>query len=247
MKELNKEFLDFATQAYGEDGQKSIVKAFDFAKLKHEGQKRDNGDDYIVHAVEVAKILMQHKADLQSVISGLLHDVLEDTSTKVSEIRDKFGDEVANICEGASKVELIKKSRRTNPGEVENLRNMFLALGADARVAFVKLADRMHNMETLDVKDRESQIKIAKETMDLYVPLAEMLGMNHVKNILGDLSFKYILPVEFEDTKQYLDKKYKQSKNIVDDISAKIQKEAESYGIDARLQSRVKSIFSFTV
>ncbi len=243
--EIKNEFFEKVTQVFGDFGAKLVEKAYDFAEQKHAGQKRDNGDDYFVHVFEVAKILLSHKADLETVVSGFLHDCLEDTDTKESEIKQKFGEEVLNICVGFSKIELIKQARREKPGEFENLRNMILALASDARVAFVKLADRMHNMQTLDIKPRETQVKIAKETMDLFVPIAEMLGMGHVKNVLADLSFKYILPEEYKDTKEYLDKKYKQSLEIVEDIGQKIKKEAAIYGIDAVLQSRVKSIYSF--
>ena len=242
---MKKDFFEKAVQMYGDDGAKQITQAFEFAEMKYNGKLRDNGDEFIDHAFGVAQILMDHKADLQSVLAGILHDCLLNDNVKPSEIRSRFGDEVLNICDGVSKVKLVKEAREKQPGEIENLRNMILAMSGDARVAFVKLADRMHNMETLGAKNREVQVKIAKETIDLFVPIAEMLGMYHVKNVLGDLSFKYMLPDEYNDIASHLEKKYKQSKNIVDEIAGKLKSEAEKYGIDVQIQSRVKSIFSF--
>ena len=243
--EMEKEFLEKVNTIYGANGAAEIQKAFNFAREKHLGQKRDNGEEYISHPYAVAKILVGLRADEASVVCGLIHDCLEDTQTKVDEIKSKFGETVLNICIGLSKIHQIKESWKRNNAENENLRSMLLAMSNDARVAFVKLADRLHNMQTLDVKSRETQVRTSKETMDIYVPIAEMLGMNHVKNELGDLSLKYILPDEYKETKEYLDKRFKQGENIVEDIREKIQKEAKAYGISAVLQSRVKSIFSF--
>ncbi len=241
--ELEKEFLDNINSLYGKDGSEIIVKAFNFAQNKHKGQVRDDGQEYIVHPYNVAKILVDTKADVVSVVSGLLHDCIEDTDCTEQEIKDNFGDVVCNICTGASKVELIKQARLKNPDELENLRKMFLALGKDARVAFVKLADRLDNMQSLDHKDREKQVKIAQETLDIYVPIAERLGMNKFKHTLEDLCFKYIFPEEYKEVNKYLDDNYKKSENIIKDIRQKIENLAKEYGIDARIQSRIKSSF----
>ena len=240
---MEQEFREEIANLYGKDGADLIEKAFEFAKIKHAGQKRDTGEDYIIHPYNVAKILVGFRADLSSVVSGLLHDCLEDTDCTEKEIRDNFGNVIFNICLGASKIEPIKHSRRQHLEENENLRKMFLTMSKDARVAFVKLADRLHNMRTLDIKSRENQLKIAKETMDIYVPLAERLGMNQLKHMLEDLSFKYIFPEDFKETSEYLEEKYRESVSIVEFIKSKIKEIAKEHGIDARLQSRVKSTF----
>lgn len=240
---IENELLNNIENIYGKENRELVEKAFNFASEKHKGQLRDNGEEYINHPYRVAKILVETKADVPSVVSGLLHDVLEDTDCTEQELKSNFGEVVSNICVGASKVELIKEARLKNPDELENLRKMFLALGKDARVAFVKLADRLDNMQTLDKKDREKQIKIAQETLDIYVPIAERLGMNKFKHTMEDLCFKYIFPDEYAEVNKYLDENYKKSENIIIDIRQKIENLAKEYGIDARIQSRIKSSF----
>lgn len=241
--EMEKELLDEIREIYGEKNLIDIVKAFEFAKVKHEGDKRDTGEDYIIHPYHVAKILVGFRADVPSVISGLLHDCLEDTDCTDQEIIDNFGNEIYNICLGASKIEPIKHARRRHLEENENLRKMFLAMSKDARVAFVKLADRLHNMRTLAIKSRENQLKIAKETLDIYVPLAERLGMNELKHMLEDLCFEYIFPEEYVEVTKYLEDNYKKGKAIIAEIRKSIEALAQEHNIDCRLQSRMKSSF----
>ena len=196
--QIEKSFLEQINKIYGKENAEKIVSAFDFANQKHNGQTRDSGEEYVSHPYAVAKILVKMRADVATVVAGLLHDCLEDTNCTEKEIEEKFGSTVLNICVGLSKVESIKNARLKNAEESENLRKMLLTLGKDARVAFVKLADRLHNMQTLEFKSREKQIKIAQETLDIFTPLAERLGMNKFKHTLEDLCFKYIYPQEFE-------------------------------------------------
>lgn len=241
--ELEESFLTELNNLYGEEDAKKIVKAFEFASKKHAGQTRDSGEEYITHPYAVAKILMSMRADVDSVISGLLHDCLEDTDCTEAEIEKNFGKEVAKICVGTSKVEMIKRARKEHSEENENLRKMFLSLEGDARIAFVKLADRVHNMQTLDTKSRQDQIKISKETLDLFVPLAERLGMNSLKHALEDACFKYILPDEYEDTTKFLNEYYQKSQTIVKEIREKLKSLADELGIECKLQSRLKSSY----
>ena len=241
--ELEKEFIEQVKNIYGEDNFLIIEKAFHFAEKKHKGQMRQTGEEYITHPYNVAKILIGFRADVETVVSGLLHDCLEDTDTKPEEIRKNFGDAVCNICESLLKIEAIKKARRQHEEENENLRRMILALGKDARVAFVKLADRLHNMQTLHVKDTQAQLKISKETLDIYAAIAERLGMNGLKHTLEDLSFKYMLPNEYKEIKDYLDEYYTKSKSIIEEIRGVLSNLANENGVDARIQSRVKSTF----
>ena len=241
--ELEKSFLEKLEKVYGEKNRDVIVKAFRFAEKKHKGQKRDTGEEYIVHPYSVAKILVEMRADVESVVSGFLHDCLEDTDCKPEEILKEFGETVCNICVGAAKASMIKEARRKHIEENENLRKMFLTLSKDARVAFVKLADRLHNMQTLEVKDRATQVEIAKETLDIYSALAERLGMNGLKHSLEDLCFKYLLPKEYDEITTYLNEYYTRSQNIIADIRAVIEGLAKENGVDARIQSRLKSSF----
>lgn len=241
--EMEKVFLEQVEKIYGKDNLEIVKKAFHFADKKHAGQKRDTGEDYIIHPYACAKILVELRADIDSVVCGLLHDCIEDTNCKPEEILKAFGDTVYTICVGASKIEPIKHARRKHLEENENLRRMFLTLSKDARVAFVKLADRLHNMQTLDIKNRADQLKIAKETLDIYVPLAERLGMNSLKHTLEDLCFKYILPEEFTEITNYLNSYYKQSKKVNDQIRDILKGLADENNVDAKIQSRIKSTF----
>lgn len=240
---MEKEFLDNIQQIYGDDS-KLIVKAFEFANKKHAGQYRETGDEYMSHPYETAKILVGMRADIATVVSGLLHDCLEDTDCTEKEILTEFGEEITNIVVGASNIEPIKHSHFQNESESENLRKMFLTMSKDARVAFVKLADRLHNMRTLHVKNRVKQIKIAKETMDIFVPLAERLGMNRFKRELENLCFKYLLPEEYVETEKFMEETYKKREKIITDITETIKRLAKEHGInDCRVQSRIKSNF----
>ena len=240
---MEQDFIAYINNLYGADGE-IIFKAFNFAEKKHKGQFRDTGDEYISHPYETAKILAGLRADIPTVVSGMLHDCIEDTDCTEKEIYDNFGPEIGNIVSGASKIEPIKHSRMQNLDENENLRKMFLTLSKDARVAFVKLADRLHNMRTLDVKTRVKQIKIAKETLDIYVPLAERLGMSRFKRDLENLCFKYIFPEEYVQTEQFMEETYKKREHIIVDITNKIKKLAEEHNITkVRVQSRIKSNF----
>ncbi len=240
---IEQEFLDNIHNIYGKDSD-LIIKAFNFANKKHAGQYRDTGDEYITHPYEAAKILIDMRADIPTVVSALLHDCIEDTDCTEKEIYNEFGKEIGNIVEGASKIEPIKHSRMQNLDENENLRKMFLTLSKDARVALVKLADRLHNMRTLEVKSRVKQIKIAKETLDIYVPLAERLGMNRFKRQLENLCFKYIFPEEYVETERYMEETYKKREKIITDITETIKKLAAEHNISkVRVQSRIKSNF----
>lgn len=242
--EIEHEILDKINSTYGEDSQ-LILKAFEFAKQKHEGQKREDGQEYIVHPYQTAKILIGMNADVISVVCGLLHDCLEDTECTEKEIINQFGQEVANILVGCSKVELIKQARLNNPDENEPLRKMFLCISKDARVAFVKLADRLDNMRNLAVKLRVKQIKIAQETLDIYVPIAERLGMSKLKRELENLCFMYLFPVEYQETQRFMEENYKKREKIIVDISDSIKELAKKHNVEKiRVQSRIKSNFS---
>lgn len=241
--QMEKNFVEQLEKIYGETNTKIIEKSFEFANLKHNGQKRDSGEEYIIHPYNVAKILVGMRADVPSVVGGMLHDCLEDTNCSEKEILDNFGPVVANIAVGASKVEPIKHARMKNLEENENLRKMLLTLAKDTRVAFVKLADRLHNMQTLEFKSRDKQIKIAKETLDIYVPIAEQLGMNKFKHTMEDLCFKFIFPEEYVVINKYMEDNYKKSENIISDITNSIQNMANEYNIKSRIQSRIKSCF----
>jgi len=245
--QLSQEFLLEIKKLYGEEGAKRIIKAFNFASQKHYGQFRDSGEEYISHPIAVAEILVNCKADEETIICGLLHDCLEDTDCQQKEILDNFGQVVLSILLGASKVTEIKRAYVKNNQESDNLQKMFLAMSGDARVALVKLADRLHNMKTLSVKPREKQVSIAKQTLDIFVPIAERLGMNIFKREIEDLCFKYLFPNDYARVDDYLQSYYKKSENTVKEIAETIKKLAKDHNVEARIQSRRKSRFGLFV
>lgn len=246
MKEvqLEKEFLEKINRLYGDAGALEINKAFLFASKKHEGQKRNSGDDYILHPYEVAKILLEYNADKETIICAFLHDCLERTDTSVKEIKEVFGDVVCHILQGLEKIEAVKRAFVRNGEDAENLRKMLLAMGSDTRIAFVKLSERLHNMQTLSYKTEEKQQKIAKETLELYVPLAERLGMGVFKRQMEDLCFYYLYPDDYKFVYNYMDDYCKKSEHMVADIAKALKQLALDNNIEIRVQSRKKSGFS---
>ena len=180
----------------GED--ESIRKAIEFIEEKHAGQYRKSGEPYVVHPIEVAITLAELGMDKSTIIAGLMHDVLEDTETTYEEIKQKFGKEVADLVEGVTKLSKIHfKDIQTQ--KAENYRKLILAFSKDLRVIFIKLADRLHNMKTLQCFSREKQVRIAKETLEIYLPIANRLGLWKVKTELEDLCFMYLYPKEYEE------------------------------------------------
>ncbi len=173
-----------------------IRKAWEFCVQHHAGQMRASGEPYIIHPLEVAEVLAEMKLDATAIAAGLLHDSVEDTPATSEEINAGFGDQVAHIVEGVTKIDKIQFANREDR-QAENVRKMLLAMVTDVRVVLIKLADRLHNMRTLEHLKPERQEAIARETMDIYAPLAHRLGMGKVRGELEDLAFRYTDPVSF--------------------------------------------------
>ena len=170
-----------------------LEKAFEFAKKLHDGQFRISEEPYIIHPMEVVKILINLKADKHTLMAGFLHDILEDTETKPEEIKELFGEDVLNLVQGGTKLGKLQfKSKEER--QAENFRRMFIAMANDVRIIFLKLADRLHNMRTLNFMSTQKQQKIAQETLDIFAPLANRLGVGKIKAELEDLSLKYLHP-----------------------------------------------------
>ena len=174
-----------------------IRKAWEFCVQHHEGQMRASGEPYIIHPLEVAEVLAEMKMDATAIAAGLLHDSVEDTPATNEEIEAGFGDQVAHIVEGVTKIDKIQFANREDR-QAENVRKMLLAMVSDVRVVLIKLADRLHNMRTLEHLKPERQEAIARETLDIYAPLAHRLGMGKVRGELEDLAFRYTDPVSYE-------------------------------------------------
>src|SRR5207342_2962121 len=178
-----------------------LRRAYVFSALEHKGQVRHSGEPYLVHPLEVASILAEMRLDPVAIASGLLHDVVEDTLTTIEKIQEHFGSEVAHVVEGVTKISAITFSS-SEERQAENFRKMLLAMVDDIRVILVKLADRLHNMRTLEYLPDERRIKIAQETIDIYAPIANRLGMSKLKNELEELAFKYLEPKPYEALRQ---------------------------------------------
>jgi guanosine-3',5'-bis(diphosphate) 3'-pyrophosphohydrolase len=189
------------------EGRRFIVEAYKLAETAHRGQKRKSGEDYIEHCLATAKILAEIGMESRTIAAGLLHDVPEDTPVSLEEIRKRFGEEVAYLVDGITKLSRIKLRGTKEEYHLENLRKMFLAMAADIRVVIIKLADRLHNMRTLQYhSDPEKQLRIARETMEIYAPIANRLGIGEIKGELEDLCFRYLDPENYEYTKTLIEK-----------------------------------------
>ena len=222
---------------------KIIQKAYDYAKAKHGDQLRKSGEPYIIHPVQVAYTLSSLGMDDNTICAALLHDVLEDTDTTYADLEKEFNSEVAYMVDGVTKLSKLQYAS-VEEQQVENYRKMFLAMGKDIRVILIKLADRLHNMRTLKYLSRDRQIANAKETMELYAPLANRLGVYSLKWELEDLSFKYLYPEEFREIVEGIDKKREERLKFIDLIMDQIKAELKKQKIDAEVTGRAKHLYS---
>lgn len=221
-----------------------IKKAYGFAEITHAGQKRLSGESVIIHPLAVANILADYKMDSVSIVAGLLHDTIEDAGIAVRELEKEFGPEVANMVEGVTKISRIKLRGSSEEEYVENLRKMILAMAKDLRVVLVKLADRFHNMETLEFLAPEKQFKNAKETLEVYAPLAERLGMGNLKGRLEDLAFPFVYPADFSWLSKYSKPHYKKAEEFLKKATRIVYKELAKEGIRAKVTARPKHLYS---
>ncbi len=223
--------------------EKKLDEAFAFAYEKHKGQKRASGENYIIHPIEVAKIVNQFYVDESSLIAALLHDVLEDTQTTEDEIKEKFGEDVLFLVKALTKISKIKY-KSTEENQADNFRKMIVAMASDLRVILIKLADRLHNMRTICYLNEEKQKRIARETLDIYAPIAHRLGIYWLKSELEDLSFKYLYPEEYERIEQKVNEIIQKKKEIIKFIENKIKQDMEEAGITCTVSGRVKHLYS---
>jgi GTP pyrophosphokinase len=220
-----------------------IKRAYVFAAKAHDGQMRRSGDPYVVHPLSVASIITDLRLDVPSVCAGLLHDCVEDTSVTVDELGQVFSPEVAFLVDGVTKLGKIAWSTREER-QAENFRKMLLAMARDIRVILVKLADRLDNMRTMDHMPAEKQERIARETMDIYAPLANRLGIMWIKCELEDLAFKYLEPVDFENLRVALAKTEKERHKYIVEVEKLIHKEMEAAGVPCLVKGRAKHVWS---
>ncbi len=227
-----------------EEDRKKIKEAAEYIVKKHEGQFRKSGEPYYIHPIEAAKILADLKLDRTTIVSALLHDVVEDTDTTLDEISEKFGEDVALIVDGVTKISKYKFTSKEE-AEAENFRKMLVSMAKDIRVILVKLADRLHNVRTLQYLPEHKQKRIAKETLDIYAPLAARLGLWKIKSELEDTSFKFFNPEEYKRITTYVaQSKTAQERFLREEVVPKIKEALEKHGIEAQIQYRTKHIYS---
>ena len=228
---------------YHEEDIEELEKAFEFAKKLHSGQYRVSEEPYIIHPIEVVKILIGLRADKHTLMAGFLHDILEDTDTKPEEIQELFGDDVLNLVQGVTKLGKLQ-FKSTEERQAENFRRMFIAMASDVRIIFLKLADRLHNMRTLNYMAPAKQQRIAQETLDIFAPLANRLGVGKIKAELEDLSLKYLHPDKYYEIAQLVSQKKAERDTTVKFLIDSISKDVKASGINATITGRAKHYYS---
>ena len=220
-----------------------LQKAVDYARNKHKDQKRKDGSPYIIHPLAVAEVVAEMGLDVDAVLGALLHDCIEDTDASHEEIEHLFGQTVAELVEGVTKLTRANFSS-TEEAQMENLRKMFMAMSKDIRVVLIKIADRLHNMRTMQYQTPEKQVKKCRETMDIYAPLAHRLGMQKIKWELEDISLRYLDPNNYQSIMQYLNAHKEQDEAFMRTIQEKVTSRLSSVGIGNTTYGRIKHVYS---
>ncbi|MCY0900165.1 MAG: bifunctional (p)ppGpp synthetase/guanosine-3',5'-bis(diphosphate) 3'-pyrophosphohydrolase [Firmicutes bacterium] len=220
-----------------------ILQALAFAEEAHRGQSRASGDPYVAHPLAVATILADLKMDVPTIVAALLHDVVEDTAYTLDDIEVRFGSEVAQLVDGVTKLDRLE-ARTREEEQAENLRKMFLAMAKDIRVILIKLADRLHNMRTLKHLTADRVQRIAKETMEIYAPLAHRLGIFRIKWELEDLAFQHLKPEAFQEMKELVAKKRQEREAAVESVIAELKGRLEAAGMVSEVSGRAKHLYS---
>jgi len=242
------ELLATAGQKYDEVPVLVLASAIDYATEKHAGQKRKSGEPYINHPLAVAEILIEWGMDIDTVVAGVLHDTVEDTDATLDELESLFGRDVAFLVDGVTKVSQARAGMRSLdsylPHTKDNLTKLMIAVGEDVRVIIIKLADRLHNMRTLQFMSPEKQKKIARETIEVFAPLADRLNMGRVRVQLEELSFKYLMPKDFHRTKNLMDSRLKKSQRKLDRVRREVEARLKEEKLVFQMDGRVKSVYS---
>ena len=220
-----------------------VRSAYEMARIHHEGQKRNSGEDYIIHPLNVAMILADMDMDTPTIIAGLLHDTIEDTSVTYEDVEKNFGKEIADLVEGVTKLTKISYKSKEEK-QAENIRKMVLAMAKDIRVIIVKLADRLHNMRTLEYMTDAKKIEKATETLEIYAPIADRLGMSRIKWELEDLSLRYLHPDEYYKLIDMVNKRRKEREDLINYIIASLKEHLSKVGIICEINGRPKNFYS---
>ncbi|MFS8500588.1 MAG: bifunctional (p)ppGpp synthetase/guanosine-3',5'-bis(diphosphate) 3'-pyrophosphohydrolase [Caldicoprobacter sp.] len=232
-----------AEQLYGKEGAEKVRKAYAYAAKAHEGQKRSSGEPFIIHPVEVALILMELGLDVDTVVAGILHDVIEDTGVTLQQLEGEFGADIAKLVDGVTKLSRIEYKSKEEQ-QLESLRKMFVAMAKDIRVIIIKLADRLHNLRTLEYVDEEKQREKAYETLEIYAPLAHRLGIFKIKWELEDISLRYIDPKGYYDLVEKVAAKRREREAYIQDVIQTLKKKLDEMNIEAEIEGRPKNFYS---
>ena len=242
------DLLNQAKPHYNEDQLLELDHAIDFATKVHSDQKRNNGDPYIVHPFAVANLLIEWGMDIDTVLAGVLHDTVEDTNATLDEIESLFGRDVAFLVDGVTKVSQARAGMRNLesylPQTKDNLSKLLIAIGQDVRVIIIKLADRLHNLSTLQYISTEKQLKIARESLEVFAPMADRLGMGRVRMQLEELAFSYLDPAEFRRIDNIMKKRLGKSTRKLGLVRQQVEAELKKQHIEYEVNGRVKSIYS---
>ncbi len=243
-----RELLEMADPLYDRTQLIELESAIDYATEKHHGQKRNSGEPYIIHPLGVAAILIEWGMDIDTVLAGVLHDTLEDTDATLTEIENFFGRDVAFLVEGVTKVSKVRAGMRHLssylPSTKDNLTKLLISTGQDVRVIIIKLADRLHNMQTLQHKALEKQQKIARETLDVFAPLADRLNMGRVRVQLEELSFSYLQPKRYKELKKLMKSRLGRSQRRLVKVRHEVDARLTAEKISHTMDGRVKSVYS---
>ena len=245
LENLNQQIYKIAA-GFPEEEEKSILRAYDYAYKHHEGQLRKSGEPYIMHPVAVAVNIEQMGLDAESIMAGLLHDTIEDTEASYAEVAKEFGESVAMLVDGVTKLTQMEHTSYSTKEEqqMEDLRKMFIAMAKDIRVIMIKLADRLHNMRTIQFQREQKQRDISVETMEIYAPLAHRLGIQNVKWELEDRSLKILDPVGYQEISDYLEEQNHGFADFLDETKARIIEKLDQVGIKCQVKARLKSVYS---
>lgn len=243
-----KNLLEIATPYYGEDQILELEHAIDFATKAHLGQKRKSGEAYITHPLAVAGILTEWGMDIDSVLAGVLHDTVEDTEATIEQIEALFGGDVAFLVSGVTKVSQARAGMQDLanylPQTKDNLSKLLIAVGQDVRVIIIKLADRLHNLSTLQHMPADKQVKIARESLEVFAPMADRLGMGRVRMQIEELAFSYLEPTEFKQLQAKMKKRLSKSTRKLGAVKIDVEAELKKNHIKSEINGRVKSLYS---
>lgn len=241
---LYKQLKDTLVKYHPSSDLTMVEKAYQIAYKAHEGQKRKSGEPYIIHPINVAIILAELELDKETIVAGILHDVVEDTVMTSEEIAAEFSDEIALLVDGVTKLTQLDLSQDKIEIQAENLRKMFLAMAKDIRVILIKLADRLHNLRTMQFQSPAKQLEKCRETMDIYAPIAHRLGISKIKIELDDLSMMYLYPDVYKSLKEDVDTRMHVGEGYIHNMVEEVRGYVEEGGIDCEVDGRVKHLFS---